>query len=455
VRVPYFFLNNDLASDPAAREFEVYQNDQDTGEVGLRYDRRLGTVALEVYALQQLGWYGSQDDLDEAGQVTTFGLAKHTGESILRATATTNPAPTLQVQAGLEGDYNWLGSQTRETFLGLPVPVPAADVHVVELRGEAFADATWRASAALTLEAGGRIEASQLSSSGDVTSRQGFVFPKPRLVATWTPADGRQLQLRLEREVSQLDFADFTASGTLGNGEHAGNPTLTPPQDWVAEVSLDQRFWQGGDASLALRHYWLSDVIDQAPECPPGGALPGGGCNPLDEVSGPANIGAGERDEASLAVTLPTDRLWLQRGVLSVRATWRHSEVTDPATHLRREISGLHPVDAEAHFTQGLPGLRSTWGLDVYTAWRQTTYYFDEVDTQRLGTWVDAYFEWKPKPDFSLKLEADNLATHGMEYVRDLYDPFRDVAGGALTSIDARHPRFGPELTLRARKTFG
>ena len=89
------------------------------------------------------------------------------------------------------------------------------------------------------------------------------------------------------------------------------------------------------------------------------------------------------------------------------------------------------------------------------SAWRATTYHFNEVDTQRLGWWVDAYFEYKPRPDFSLKLEADNLATHGLEQIRAFYDPFRDQAGGALSSIDNRSPRFGPYFQLRARKTFG
>jgi len=115
----------------------------------------------------------------------------------------------------------------------------------------------------------------------------------------------------------------------------------------------------------------------------------------------------------------------------------------------------VHPVDAEAHFTQGLPKLRSHWGVDYYSAWRQTFYYYDEVDVQRLGTWVDAFFEYQPRPDLALKIEADNLATHGLEYIREFYDPYRDVAGGQLSSIDNRSPRFGPELSFRLRKTFG
>ena len=93
--------------------------------------------------------------------------------------------------------------------------------------------------------------------------------------------------------------------------------------------------------------------------------------------------------------------------------------------------------------------------IDVFSAWRQTEYHFNEVDTQRLGWWGDIYIEYRPRPDFSVKLEADNLFTHGLEHIRAFYDPFRDAGGGVLSSIDNRSPRFGPELTVRARKTFG
>jgi hypothetical protein len=370
--------------------------------------------------------------------------------------ATLDVRPNLTVESGLEGDFNFVVSHTRETDQGQPLVVPAANVRVSERRGEAFADATWRPRPTLTLEGGLRVEASNLVSSGDVLSDQTFVFPKPRAVVTWTPDPGHQLQLRLEREVAQLDFNYFTASGTLVAGEHAGNPTLIPQQDWVIEASYDRRFWGGGDVGVTARRYWIEDAIDYAGVCAPQDLLPGTSlCDPAEEFPGPANIGAGEREEVAATLTLPTDKLLLKNGQLILRATWRQSQVIDPATHQPREISGLHPVDSEIHFTQGLPRLKSTWAFDVYPSVRQTEYLFSEVDTQRLGLWVAANFEYKPRPDLSVKFEADNLATHGLEQIRAFYDPFRDVDGGVLSSIDTRSPRYGLELTVRVRKTFG
>jgi len=457
IHQPYFSLRDDALTNPVGHEVDVYKQTQDTGEVGLRYDRDLGASStLEVYALQHFYSYASLDQFGAEGDVSTFTLGKRGGESILRGTWRFAPRPNLTVESGLEGDYNWQTSRTAETDQGLPIPVPAANVLVREYRGEAFADATWRPRPTLTVEAGMRVEASKIASTGDVTSTGTFVFPKPRAVATWAPDAANQWQLRAEREVSQLDFADFAASGTLSTGVHAGNPTLTPPQDWVVEATYDRRFWEGGDISVALRHYWLADVIDRAPFCADAaGDIVPPPCAPAQAFDAPDNIGSGSRDEVSAALTLPTDKLGFKEGQLSVRATWRRSRVIDPSTHRPREISGLHPFDGELHFTQGLPRWRSHWGLDAYAAWRQTYYYFSEVDTQRLGIWLDAYFEYKPRPDLGLKLEADNLATHGLEFVRAFYDPFRDVGGGQLSSVDTRSPRFGPELAFRVRKTFG
>jgi hypothetical protein len=457
VHQPYFSARDDLLDDPTEREVEVYNQTQDTGEMGLRYNRNLGARStLEVYALQQLNSYGSVDDLNSFGDVETFRLGKKGGESILRGVWRYTAATNLSIESGAEGDYNWQTSHTVETDLGLPVAVPAGDVLVREERGEAFADATWRPRSTLTVELGAKVEASKISSTGDVVSSGTFIYPKPRAVVTWSPDPADQLQLRAEREVSQLDFSDFAASGTLGLGVHAGNPQLTPPQDWVIEATYDRRFWGGGDVSVTARRYWLTDAIDSAPFCAnAAGQVVPPPCDPAFEFDSPANIGSGSREEFGAAVTLPTDKLGVQDGQLIVRATWRQSRVIDPSTLQPRPISGLHPVDAEVHFTQGLAKWRSHWGIDAYSAWRQTEYYFDEVDVQRLGLWADAYFEYQPRPDLALKFEADNIATHGLESIREFYDPYRDIGGGQLTSIDNRSPRFGPELAFRVRKTFG
>ncbi len=455
---PYVYTDADTLIDPPGREFEHYTQDQDTGEIGLRYERPLGPRAsLELYGLQQLGRYASNDVFNTATDDTVFTLNKRTGESILRAVGKFNPSPNLSLETGAEGAFNWLTSRTRDSDNGQAIAIPAANVHVAELRGEAFANATWRARPNLTVDADMKVEASQITSSGDVVDHQVFVFPKPRVLVTWTPDAPDQVRLRLEREVGQLDFNSFTASGTLGSGERAGNPSLTPEQDWVAEAAFERSFWKNGQVSLTLRQYWIQDAIDFAGTCAPQDLLPANPptCNPDAVFDAPANIGSATRQELAVSLSLPTDKFWIKHGLLTVRATWRRSRVTDPDTHRPREISNMRPLDAEIHFTQGLDALKSTWGFDIFPAWRQVSYLVDEVDTQDLGLFVDAYFEYKPRPDLSVKFEGDNLTSHGLTQIRAFYDPFRNVNGGQLASTDAHYPRFGPEFSVRVRKTFG
>lgn len=457
---PYLYKDQDALIDPPGSEFERYTQGNDSAEIGLRYEHSWGPRAtLETYALQQLGDSDYIDDFhtNDFGappDYTHFTLSKRTGESILHGVWKFTASNSLSLEAGAEGAFNWLNSKTFETDNGAPVFVPAANVHVQELRGEAFGTATWRPLTTLTLEAGMRIEASAISSTGDVVSADHFIFPKPRVMITWSPESADQFRLRVEREVSQLDFNDFAASGSLGTGTHAGNPQLTPQQDVVVEGAYERRFWGGGDASVTLRRYWLTDVIDYAPTCggPVGSPLT---CSADAEFDEPANVGPGFKDELAVSLSLPTDKLHVPAGLLTVRSTWRLSGVTDPSTHLQREISGLHPVDAEVHFTQNLPKLKSNWGFDVFPSWRQTYYHFSEVDTDKLGTWVDFFYEYKPRADFALRAELDNASGRGFVHIRQFFDPFRDDPGAEVSSLDSRHPRFGPEIFVRARKTFG
>ena len=88
------------------REYERYTQDQDTGEIGLRYERPFGPRAsLELYGLQQLGRYASNDVFNTATDDTVFTLNKRTGESILRAVGKFN---CLRLQTDPLSSSPWL-----------------------------------------------------------------------------------------------------------------------------------------------------------------------------------------------------------------------------------------------------------------------------------------------------------------------------------------------------------
>src|SRR5581483_8727289 len=208
----------------------------------------------------------------------------------------------------------------------------------------------------------------------------------PRLLVTWSPTADDQLRVRLEREVGQLDFASFAASAALnGVGVTAGNPNLTPQQDWAYEATYERHFWKDGVVSLTARRLELRDVIDRAPVFA-GSAV----------FDTPANIGGGTENDLVASFSLPLQRLGITGGTLRGQGTWRDSAVTDPTTGARRRISGQHALDAELHFTQDLPHWNLVWGVDYNPPFRERFFRFDEIDTNHQNVSWDMFVDYKP-----------------------------------------------------------
>ena len=228
---PYY---NDEVVGPQAQpaiapSLEHDHQTTEQSELGLQYTRDFGSkLSLETLAIQQLDGEDSITLYSTPGDFERFREQHTNGESIGRAVVTWRALPSLTVETGAETAYNWLHSHTRYADNDENVAVPAADVDVSELRGEAFAKATWTPTPKLNIEAGVREEVSHIASTGDVVLGKTLEFPKPRLVVVWSPTTRDQLRLRLEREVSQLDFDDFVAASSLSTGQIlAGNPNLT------------------------------------------------------------------------------------------------------------------------------------------------------------------------------------------------------------------------------------
>jgi hypothetical protein len=438
---------------PPGVENDHYTFSQESLEFGVRYQRALGARwSLESFALQRVGRQSNTDDFlsdpETAARTgddvsAAFYLKKNTAESIVRTRLTYQASRTLALDVGLEGDFNGLTSFTLYTENGVLTPLPAADVTVDEYRGEAFATARWQARSDLSIDAGLRIEASRIISAGDVISARDLYYPKPRLALAWSPEAADQFRLRMEREVGQLDFNDFTAqvAGLNTGTVHAGNPTLNPGEDWVIEGTWERRFGKTADFTATLRRYWLEDVVDRI-----------GVASPSGVYDAPGNIGDGTRSEAEFQLSLPLDRLGIARGLLTGDAVFRQSDVTDPTTGLTRGISGLHQSDWSVHFSQALPRWKASWGVDVFGPWIQTFYRFDEIDTDKLGAFITPFAEYKPRADLTFKVELLSPFGQGLEHSREVFNGPRNLDG--IDFIDVHHIHTGRFLRVRFIKSF-
>ncbi|HZZ69493.1 MAG TPA: TonB-dependent receptor [Phenylobacterium sp.] len=412
-------------------------------ELGGRYNQALGgRTNIEIVALRQDKHERFADAFNTPSDAQLFHQDTTTAESILSAVVKFQQTPRLSWEAGAEGAYNTLENRIAFSDNGVIQQLPASHVDVEEKRGEVFGKAVWRPFSTITLEGALREEGSQIGSTGDVNLQKSLYYTKPRVVLTWAPSADTQVRLRYEREVGQLDFGSFTASTSLVAGVvTAGNPNLVPQQDWASEVAFEQHFLGSGGLVLTARHLEITDVVDRAPIFQANGPA----------FDAPANIGNGAEDDAVVNLTVPLDRFGLKGAQVRADYTRRWSQVIDPTTHTPRPITALHPNDWDAHFSQ--PFGRVIVGVDIGGGWQQRLYRFNEIEIDKLGTYVTPYWEWKPRPDLSWRIEIDNVTARGFKHTYENYDGARNIVPLDFTEERSVHP--GRVFYLRLRKTFG
>jgi len=426
---------------PGADSFNFEEDEEVNGELGVTWLRDLSpTASLELTGLQRLEVEDYVGVSTGAGGTSTFTAEGSEGETIARGVLRTRRGDRWSWEGGGEIAYNFLDSDTAYAENGVPIPLGNASVRVEELRGEVFGQATWRPSSRWTVEGGLRVEVSEISQSGDTDLSKSFVYPKPRLQTTFTPAPGHQFRVRLEREVGQLDFGDFVASADIDIGQvEAGNPDLEPQKAWVVEALYERRFWDEGVFDVTYSHARIEDVVDLIP-------LTGG-------FEGVGNIGDGTSDFFQLRLTLPTDRLGISGGRLIVRGSWSWTEVTDPLTSEPRRFQGNQYFGCGASFNQDLRGGRWAWGVEHgCNTDRGTSFRIREVRDGYAEPFVSLYGQWKPDGRTTVRVDLGNATDRATGYDRDIYAGPRDVSPVAFR--ETRRTKMSPWLFVQVRRTF-
>jgi len=434
----------DTTQFPDTHDEHDHQDDNKLqSEVGARYSRGLGArTSIEIVALRQDHRERYADTFSTPSDAQIFKQDTTTSETILSGVVKFQQRPALSWEVGAEGAYNALENHIRFSDNGAFQQLPAANVMVNEKRGEGFVKATWRPFSTLIVEGALREEGSQIESSGDVNLSKTLYYTKPRIVFTWAPNAGSQVRLRFEREVGQLDFGAFVASTTLTAGVvSAGNPNLVPAQDWASEIAFEQHFWGSGALTLTARHLQITDVVDRAPIFLPDGTA----------FDAPANIGNGTEDDFIAALTLPLDKFGLNGAQVRGDFTRRLSQVIDPTTRGPRGITGQHPTDWDLHFSQ--PVGRVIYGVDVGGGWQQRSYRFNQIQIDKLQTYVTPFWEFKPNPKLSFRIEIDNVTARPFKHVYENWDGPRSTA--ALSTVEQRTYKPGRVFYFRLRKVFG
>jgi hypothetical protein len=419
-------------------EANPYAGVTQTYEGGLNFERSAGAWDLTLAAL--LTRRRSESDVSSTHRnssvvidsVSVQALARNSGESVARLTAARN-FTSHRIEVGIESTVNTLDAatvQSQDVGGGwTEVYVPNANVRVDEGRHEAFAGYTWRPRSPWSMEARLTADMSRLHFAGDVNRSVDLVYWKPSLQIGRLFGERNQLQLRMFRDIGQLDFNDFVSAPSLADDVvNGGNPALRPETSWRAEFVADLRI--GADSAFGIKgfHYRLADAIDLVPIGAPG-----------MQIDAPANIGDGKVTGIDLTGSLPLRRI-IPGGVIDVVATLQESEIPDPMTGEQRTISDFQTSQLKAEFRQDLAAPRCAWGINYSKTAPTQRFRFAEIDTHRGSPSLNLFVETTAIEALKVRLSALSVLDSPELRERTFFAPDRT---GAVSSIESGQRRPG------------
>jgi outer membrane receptor protein involved in Fe transport len=348
----------------------------------------------------------------------------------------------ISLTAGVEGAINVLNSYNALFSNGQQIALPAANVRVEEQRGEGFVTGTWQITPALTTEVEMRYETSVLNQSGDTNLSKPLSYAKPRLLTTWQPDAENELRFSVEREVGQLNFDDFVSSANLVNNNiQAGNRDLEPDRTIHYELTWEHRFWKRGDLTLTARHDNVTGLIDHVPIFDNGTVL--------DAIG---NIGDGIGNELRADLTMPLDPLYLAGVTVQAEGSLRDSDVIDPATNMARRFSGQTPFSGWVSVTHDLPKMGLRWGMQFNSRTVSRVYKANEFDHNMHPNRLSAFVEYRPHPQWTVRLFGEQLGQNPHYRYRTIYDGLRDASQVAY--VEQRSLNTGMMVGINVQHTF-
>ncbi len=282
---------------------------------------------------------------------------------------------------------------------------------VEEDRYETFISYNFPINEKIRLETALNYEWSEISQSGDILLSREFQYWKPRFDLKWDYQENRQMRLRIERAVGQINFDDFIASYNIFEERIiAGNPDLKPSTSWEIEITHEQRLKNDGGV---ITFKMLGEQIDGPVER-----------IPIGSYAAVGNLGTGEKFKISLDSSLRINKI-LSGGVLGIRGYYQHTQVIDPLTLIKRDLAWLSPWGFKLTLRQDLNGGKFNWSASVS---RKGQFYI--YDPYLYGRFFeDAYlngeFNYKINPKLTLRVVVSDMLTGMGTGRKTIYNGFK------------------------------
>ncbi len=291
-----------------------------------------------------------------------------------------------------------------------PVVLPNANSTVEEIRYEPFAIHNWQLTPRMSLESSLVAEFSEIEQSADSNLKRDFQYLKPKLDYRFNINSSFQLRATLEREVSQLSFADFSRNINERDYDQdtvAGNTQLEPEEILKGEITLDYRLPNdGGTFNARYFHYEYDNKISKIDISTP---------TQIQSTNG--NIGSGAAYGFTLNGSVKLGFVGLPQALLTAAVTIQESELHDNPNLLVDREYGFPPYDRGTYrvsYRHDLPQYQMNYGLTYNGRWQGGRILFDIDNRYNLAVPHNftAYVEKVGFAGLTYRLEANNIGDY-------------------------------------------
>lgn len=440
-------LGQNIPSD-ATLEASDLQTHATWGILNLNIDKPLSADWRTQFVLVQSADTSKASNLyryNAAEPHEQLDLEYTVGETIARSTTFFQHTKKRQLRFGGELAYNFR-DQAQNQYLAdesgtLSLnSLDNSDAFVDEWRGEAFAFYNWRPSKAFFIEIGNVLEISRIAqSSNNISQSRQLVYSKPFLQSTYEITDKSRLSITIEREVGQLDFAQFISSVDREDYKiDSGNPDLAPIQTWNISGQIEHTLAdKAGTIRLKLFHLWDEDVPERILGANGNGAA--------------GNIGSGKRYGAELGASLRLDKIGIKDAKLDGTFMYEGGDVIDPFVMRKRFYSDRPHSTANIAFSQTLKSLGLTYGGEI--DWRSGWFIHDaeSIEYHRYGApQLNFNIEKKFQNGMAIGLEFDNLLNKVLRREKTFYTADR----ASIESLQTRFVDNGVSVKMNIKGNF-
>ncbi len=384
---------------------------------------------------------------------------QRTRERIVRNTYNRQLSPAQDIQLGLERAQTILDSSlfigansstgNRSSRYGDLVPVLSATnpgSTVQEMRYEGFAVHNWTLNDRMSLESTVVYETSEISQSGIVNKTRSFDFVRPKFDYRFDITSSVQLRASVERAVSQLSFANFTASANNSDQDktsNAGNPDLVQEKATNYELNLEYRLPNdAGIMSSRFVYREIEDVIGRIDVS----------SNPNAPESAAGNIGDGVRYGVYLDASTRLGFLGLPDAMLTTSLNVFDSVITDPFLGIERRFNGRG--NTRIGFRHDLPALNLNYGFTYSVDFNggQKNIDIDTIERYSSEPNLSFFISKVAFDDITFRFESMN--TLNSTFCRERLRYAGTTAANNLREIENSCNNSGQKLALKVRTTF-